>query len=281
MKTLLGVLGCRFFLFITLNILSHSLSSDLHCCCWNNLKSVDNLMGIPCMLFVALLFFAVLGAESSLLRVGFLCLRQVRCSPAARTGVSRCGARFRLRASVLVAHSSSCSAARGIFPDQGWEPVSPALAGGFPITGPPRKPRQPVFWWLGGAVFLQSWLLGLRLSRSGACRLLAGPWSWCRNGGLQESSHQSCSLEAPLSLCLSWTSAGELQPPFASPGDPLRSLGGPRPGSCKGAALSWAPVHMKPAVCPQRGGLHSPALWSSCTQALLAFKAKWSGGSSF
>ena len=83
MKTLLGVLGCRFFLFITLNILSHSLSSDLHCCCWNNLKSVDNLMGIPCMLFVALLFFAVLGAESSLLRVGFLCLRQVRCSPVA------------------------------------------------------------------------------------------------------------------------------------------------------------------------------------------------------
>ena len=29
------------------------------------------------MLFVALLFFAVLGAESSLMRVGFLCPQQV------------------------------------------------------------------------------------------------------------------------------------------------------------------------------------------------------------
>ena len=42
--------------------------------------------------------------------------------------------------SVVVAHGSSCSAACGIFPDQGSEPVCPALAGGFSTTAPPGKP---------------------------------------------------------------------------------------------------------------------------------------------
>ena len=41
---------------------------------------------------------------------------------------------------IVVAHGLSCSAAYGIFPDQGSNPVSPALAGGFFTTQPPGKP---------------------------------------------------------------------------------------------------------------------------------------------
>ena len=37
-------------------------------------------------------------------------------------------------------HRLSCSAARGIFPDQGLNPWYPALAGGFFTTGPLGKP---------------------------------------------------------------------------------------------------------------------------------------------
>ena len=39
-------------------------------------------------------------------------------------------------------------------------------------------------------------------------------------------------------------------------------------------------MHLKPCVCPLRVEfIFTPVLWSSCTQALLAFKAKCSGGS--
>ena len=41
--------------------------------------------------------------------------------------------------SVVVVHELSCSMACEIFPDQGSEPVSPALAGGFLTTVPPGK----------------------------------------------------------------------------------------------------------------------------------------------
>ena len=42
--------------------------------------------------------------------------------------------------SVVVAHRPSCSAACGIFPDQGSNPFTPALAGRFSTTVPPGKP---------------------------------------------------------------------------------------------------------------------------------------------
>ena len=42
--------------------------------------------------------------------------------------------------SVVVARGLSCSAAYGIFPDQGLNLVSPVLAGGFFTTEPPGKP---------------------------------------------------------------------------------------------------------------------------------------------
>ena len=44
--------------------------------------------------------------------------------------------------SVIVAHGPSCSAACGILPRPGLEPVSPALAGRFSTTAPPGKPSQ-------------------------------------------------------------------------------------------------------------------------------------------
>ena len=40
-----------------------------------------------------------------------------------------------------MAHGLSCSAACGIFPDQGSNPCPPALAGGFLTTGPPGKSK--------------------------------------------------------------------------------------------------------------------------------------------
>ena len=41
--------------------------------------------------------------------------------------------------SVVLANGLSCSTARGIFPDQGWNPCLLPLAGGFLVTEPPRK----------------------------------------------------------------------------------------------------------------------------------------------
>ena len=41
---------------------------------------------------------------------------------------------------IVVVHGLSCSAAYGTFRDQGSNPVSPALAGGFFTTQPPGKP---------------------------------------------------------------------------------------------------------------------------------------------
>ena len=59
-----------------------------------------------------------------------------------------CGARALQGAwaSVVVAHRLSCSVAHGVLVSRpGIEPTSPALAGGFLITGQTRKPLSPVF----------------------------------------------------------------------------------------------------------------------------------------
>ena len=48
---------------------------------------------------------------------------------------------FRRAGSAVMAHGLSCSAACGIFPDQGYEPVSPALAGRLSTPAPPGKPQ--------------------------------------------------------------------------------------------------------------------------------------------
>ena len=63
----------------------------------------------------------------------------LKCAGFSLGGFSCCRARaLGARASGVVAHGLSCSLACGIFPGPGLEPVSPALAGGFLTTVPPR-----------------------------------------------------------------------------------------------------------------------------------------------
>ena len=86
------------------------------------------------------------------------------------------------------------------------------------------------------------------------------PWGLC---------YQCCCLHS------------ELQPSPASPGDPPRPLGRSSPGSYGVTALCWVQVLVVPCVHPPRvESLFPPALWGSCPQDPLVFKAKCSGGSS-
>ena len=74
---------------------------------------------------------------------------------ASRCSGFSCGARALGRsASVAVGHRLSCSAACGIFPDQGSN-LSPALAGRFFTTGPSGKVPSWVFWF---RLFFSLWV---------------------------------------------------------------------------------------------------------------------------
>ena len=55
-------------------------------------------------------------------------------------GLRSCSSRVLEHSSVVVVHRPSCSAACGIFPDQGFERISSTLAGEFFITEQSRKP---------------------------------------------------------------------------------------------------------------------------------------------
>lgn len=60
-------------------------------------------------------------------------------------GLLLAGARaLGVQASVVGAHELSCPIARAIFPNQGLDPMSSALAGGFSATGPPGKSPNSV-----------------------------------------------------------------------------------------------------------------------------------------
>ena len=64
------------------------------------------------------------------------------------------------------------------------------------------------------------------------------------------------------------------------PGCPPRTAVRFDPDSYGDFALPWDPVHVKVCVCLLRmGSPFPPVLWSSCTQAPLAFNARCSGGS--
>ena len=54
----------------------------------------------------------------------------------------------RLVGSVVVAHGLSCSTACGILPGPGIEPMSPALAGEFLISGPTGKLPSICFYFI-------------------------------------------------------------------------------------------------------------------------------------
>ena len=60
-------------------------------------------------------------------------------SVVAAHGFSAWGSGLQRMGSIVVPHGLSCSEACGIFPDQGFEPVSPVLAVGFLIIDPPMK----------------------------------------------------------------------------------------------------------------------------------------------
>ena len=64
------------------------------------------------------------------------------------------------------------------------------------------------------------------------------------------------------------------------PGGPPRTTARSDPHFRGDPALPWDPVHVKVCVCLLRmGSPFPPVLWSSCTQAPLAFNARCSGGS--
>ena len=49
--------------------------------------------------------------------------------------------------SVVVGHGLSCSEVCAMFPDQGLNTMSPALAGGFFTTRPPGKPEDKYYYY--------------------------------------------------------------------------------------------------------------------------------------
>lgn len=53
--------------------------------------------------------------------------------------------RLQSTGSIVAAHELSCSMARGVFPDQGWEAMSPALA---EDSLPPELPGSPKHYFL-------------------------------------------------------------------------------------------------------------------------------------
>ena len=73
----------------------------------------------------------------------------------------------------------------------------------------------------------------------------------------------------------------EPQPTLSPSGDPPRPADRADPGSYRVTALLRVPLHVE-TLCTHAliESLFPPILWSSCTQAPLVFKAKYSGGSS-
>ena len=133
---------------------------------------------------------------------------------------------------------------------------------------------------MGGPVFPPCWLFGLRCPSTGEVQAV---WWYQVSVPKWQPLGELTLMGIPWGICHQCPclhSEPQLTP--TSPGDPPRPTGGSGPGSYGVTALPWVPVHMKPCVHPPRvESLFPPILWSSCTQALLAFKAKCSGGSSF
>ena len=112
--------------------------------------------------------------------------------------------------------------------------------------------------------------------------LQAGGWGqvlvrkWRPPGGLTPmSTPQNCHCQC---LC----PCSEPQLPPASTGDPPILSG--KSGSVSyevTAFIPWVLVRVRPYVClPRVEFLFPPVLWNSCDQTLLAFKARFTGGSS-
>ena len=109
-------------------------------------------------------------------------------------------------------------------------------------------------------------------SRTGVCRLLAGLVAKMATYGRTHANEYSLGLLAQVSLSPRWAIVNLHFPrrpsklASSSSQVPMESL------LCRGSQCIWN------LVCPlQEWTLFPPVLWSSCTQASLALKAKWSG----
>ena len=111
------------------------------------LHLLDDYMIPPPFLKIYLFIFGCVG--SSLLHAGFLQLRQAGATLRCSVWASPCGGFSCCGAWALERRLSSCGARaqflRGMWdlPGPGLEPLSPALAGGFPTTVPPGKSLLP------------------------------------------------------------------------------------------------------------------------------------------
>ena len=136
---------------------------------------------------------------------------------------------------------------------------------------------------MGGALFPPCWLFSLRCSSTGAYRLLGGTRSHLQNDSLLGSS---CLWLFPGPLLPVSCPRSEPQPTPKSSWDYPQHTPHRDPqidsgwDSYRVTALPWDLVYMKYCVCsPRVESLFTPVLWSSFSQAPLAFKAKCHGGS--
>ena len=136
---------------------------------------------------------------------------------------------------------------------------------------------------MGGTVFLPCWLFGLKCPSIGAYRLLSRARSRWENGDLQEGS---CQWVLPRSTA---TSAFVLTVSYSHQPPPPVSIGYPQTLAEKSGPVfyevtdffSWVLVHTRPCVCPLRVEFLFPlVLWNSYGQTLVAFKDRFSQGSS-
>ena len=163
-------------------------------------------------------------------------------------------------------------------PTGGWSWIFPMLARAMPsgvVRGGCELRMTLGSLSVDGCGFIPTLLLFfLRHPISRAFRLLNGAQSQCQSVDLWESScwwifagfifYQQCPCPTNLHL----------------PGNLTGPTGRCGLGSSDVTALSWVPAHVKPCVHPPIvESLFLQVLWSSYTQAQLAFKAKCSGDS--
>ena len=127
---------------------------------------------------------------------------------------------------------------------------------------------------MGGVVLPPCLLSRLRCPHTGAYRLLGGA-----DGGFWEGSRQWVLPRIAVASVLVPTVSCSHPPDSA--GDPPTLAGRSGPVSYGVTALfPWVLVRTRPCVCSPRVKFLFPSvLWNSCDQTLLAFKARFSGGS--
>ena len=154
------------------------------------------------------------------------------------TGFRSCGSQALEHRLSSCAHRLSCPKACGIFPDQGSNPVSPALAGRFFTAEPPGKPPEMQFLKSQINYFLICSLVHYFLvDKFGPQIPRAAGWARERRDGrpggatweLQPERSGSLSTEQPSLLCL--PRRPRSPPPGRIPGSGAGTMGGNAGGS--------------------------------------------------